>query len=477
MITVTRSNIKIEANPEKVIPIYLKFRKKDRIRRIVSDVLSLDEQAVEKALKQVLEEFENRHIGFNKILLRNYNTVKKYIATQTSLSPSRKLLLGSYFTSEYSVESAALFNPSIVMHPDQNGLKEGEVRFILSLRATGEGHISSMKFISGIFSEAGEITLEPIPSKLARGYKTNNGKYPKDFVIKRAEYYNDFNTSVFEYLPEHFSINKAKKIKINIAESIQNNYPATKKALCDIFDTNYDISFDKGTALGSRVIFPVSEEELGGMEDVRFVEFSDQDKTSFIGTYTAFDGRKIVPKIIETEDFISFSIRSLYGNAALDKGMALFPEKINGKYAMISRQGGENISIMYADDIYFWDTYKTIQKPEREWELTQLGNCGSPIKTPAGWLLLTHGVGPLRKYVISASLLDLGNPEVVLATLEQPLIYADTDERNGYVPNVVYTCGALHHYDNLIIPYAMSDSAVSFARVNIVSLIDELLKK
>jgi predicted GH43/DUF377 family glycosyl hydrolase len=422
MITVTRINNKIEANPDKVIPIYLKFRKKDRIRRIVSDALSMDEKAVEKTLKQVLEEFENRHIGFEKILLRNYNIIKKYIVSQTSLSPSRKLLLGSYFTNEYSVESAALFNPSILMHPDQNGLQKGEVRFILSLRATGEGHISSIEFTSGIISEAGEITLDPTPSKLASAY-------------------------------------------------------ITKKALRNIFDINYDISFDKGTELGSRVIFPASGEESGGMEDVRFVEFSDQDKTTYIGTYTAFEGKKIRSKIIETGDFISFNIRSLYGKAALDKGMALFPEKINGKYAMISRQGGENISIMYSDDLYFWDTYKTIQKPEREWELTQLGNCGSPVKTPSGWLLLTHGVGPLRKYVLSAYLLDLGNPEVVLATLDKPLMYADTDERNGYVPNVVYTCGVMQHYDNLIIPYAMSDSALSFARVNIFSLIDELLKK
>jgi len=469
MIRVKRSNIKIEANPKKVIPRYLYFRKKDRIRRIVSDVLSMDEKMVKEALKQVLEEFENRHIGFKEMLMRNFNTIKKYTASQTTLSPSRKLLLGSYFTNEYSVESAALFNPSIVKHPDQSGLSQGEVRFIISLRATGEGHISSIEFTSGIISESGEITMDLPPTKLASAYKAKNAKHAKDFVVKRAAYYEDFDTSVFESLPEQFSIKKAKKF--------QNNHPATNKALRNILDTNYDISFDRGTTLGNRVIFPASKEESGGMEDVRFVKFTDQDRTRYIGTYTAYDGKKIRPKIIETEDFISFNIRSLYGMAALDKGMALFPEKINDRYTMISRQGSENISIMYADDLYFWDTYKTIQKPERDWELIQLGNCGSPLKTPAGWLLLTHAVGPLRKYVISASLLDLSNPEIVLATLDKPLIYADTDERNGYVPNVVYTCGIMLHYDHLIIPYAMSDSAVGFARVNIDSLIDELLKK
>ncbi|MCK5134933.1 MAG: glycoside hydrolase family 130 protein [Bacteroidales bacterium] len=419
MITVTRINIKIEAKPEKVIAKYLNVNREDRVRRIVSDVLSLEEKAVEETLNQVFEEFENRHIGFRKILLENYNFVEAYITSPTTLSESRKLLLGSYFTNEYSVESAALFNPSIVMHPDQNGLEEAEVRFILSLRATGEGHISSIEFRSGIISKAGEITLDPVPSKLT----------------------------------------------------------CAKNTLHDILDSNYELSFDKETALGSRVIFPVSEAESGGMEDVRLVEFSDQDKTTYIGTYTAFNGEEIRSSIIETKDFISFNIRALYGKAAVDKGMALFPEKINGQYTMISRQGGENISIMYSDDLYFWDTYKTIQKPERDWEITQLGNCGSPVKTPSGWLLLTHGVGPMRKYVISASLLDLRNPEVVLATLDQPLIYPNTDEREGYVPNVVYTCGAMLHFDNLIIPYAMSDSAVSFARVDINKLIDELLNK
>ena len=419
MINVTRTSIKIEANPERVLAKYLRINGEERVRRIVSDVLSLDEKAVEKTLNHVLEEFVSRHSGFKKILLENYNNIESYITSPAALSLSRKLLLGSYFTHEYSVESAALFNPSIVIHPDQAGLNKGEVRFVLSLRATGEGHISSIEFTSGIISEKGEIGLDPRPSELAGANLT----------------WRDTN------------------------------------------DANYDISFDTETALGSRVVFPLSEAESGGLEDVRFVEFSDLDKSTYLGTYTAFDGKEIKPKIIETRDFISFQIRSLYGKAALDKGMALFPEKINGKYAMISRQGGENISIMYSDDLYCWDSYKTIQKPEREWELTQLGNCGSPVKTGSGWLLLTHAVGPMRKYVISASLLDLHNPDVVLATLDKPLIYPDTSEREGYVPNVVYTCGVMQHVDNLIIPYAMSDSAVSFASVDINRLIEELLKK
>lgn len=477
MITVTRTNIRIAPKPERVIPLYLKIKDKTRIERIVSDVLSLDEKTVEETCNRVLSEFENRHIGFRQILLKNYDCIKAYVPSHSEPSLSGKLLLGLYFTKEYSVEYTALFNPSIVIHPDQNGLKNGEVRFILSLRATGEGHISSIEFRTGIISRAGEITIDPSPSKLAGPNKNENSKYSKDFVKKRAGFYNDFNASVFDYLPEQFSIQEALQKIDGVTANNQYNLGSTKKALREIFDTNYNISFDAGIAISSRVIFPASKAEKTGLEDLRFVKISDHDKTRYLGTFTAYNGKKIRSKIIETEDFISFRIRSLYGKAVLDKGMAFFPEKINGKYALISRQGGESISIMFSEDLYCWDTYKIIQKPEREWELLQLGNCGSPVKTPYGWLLLTHAVGPLRKYVISATLLDLNNPETVLATLDKPLIIPETDEREGYVPNVVYSCGIILHFDHLIIPYAMSDSITSFARVNIHSLLDELLKK
>ncbi|MDX2431924.1 MAG: glycoside hydrolase family 130 protein [Bacteroides sp.] len=416
MIMVIKTGIRIKADPKKVIAKYLYIKDEDRIRRIISDVLLRDESAVENAVQGLMEEFENRHIGFKEFLLDNYNRVESHIPSPEALSFSQRLLLGSYFTHEYSVESAALFNPSIVVHPDQKGVKEDEVRFILSLRATGEEHISSIVFMSGIISQMGKISLDPRPSKLA-----------------------------------------CPQISFGTKD--------------------YSISFDGETALGSRVIFPVSAAESGGMEDVRFVEFSDGGNIKYVGTYTAYDGKKIRPVIIETEDFISFRIHTLVGHAATGKGMALFPEKIEGQYAMIGRQGGENISIMYSTDLYCWDTYKIIQRPERDWELTQLGNCGSPLKTPSGWLLLTHAVGPMRKYVISASLLDLHKPEKVLATLDQPLIYAEENEREGYVPNVVYTCGIMQHFNNLIIPYAMSDSSVSFARVDISTLINILLKK
>ena len=477
MISLTRTNIKIEAKPERVVPLYFKISSENRIKRIVSQVLALDEKIVESSLNKILLEFDSRHIAFKQVLINNYNIIKEYIPSNIILSNSRKQLLGAYFTKEYSVESAALFNPSIVKHPSQDSLDKGEVRFILSLRATGEGHISSVEFRTGVISKTGEIAIDTPSSKLAIANKTKDQEYSRDFIIKRADFYDGFNTLVFDYLPERFNKQEALQIISDVASNNLENIDNTKDALCEIFDTNYDIFFDEDIAMSSKVIFPISGTEEMGIEDVRFVEFTDQQKTTYMGTYTAYDGKTIRSQIIETEDFTFFRIRSLYGTAIHDKGMALFPEKINGKFAMISRQGGENISIMYSEDIYFWNNSRLIQQPEKVWELTQMGNSGSPLKTPYGWLLLTHAVGPLRKYVLSATLLDLVNPEIVLSTLEKPLLSPNSDEREGYVPNVVYTCGAMLHAGNLIIPYAMSDSSSSFASVNMDSLMNELLKK
>lgn len=476
MININRLNIKIKAQAERVIPLFFSSNDKNRINHIISKVYELNDKNVEEILNQIFDEFENRHYKFRENILANYNKIEKYVHSPEKLSDSRKLLLGAYFTKEYSVEAAALFNPSIVAHPDQSGLDEGELRFVMSLRATGEGHISSIEFRTGTISQNGDISIDTLHPKLSGANKTNDQKYSRDFIIKAAKFYTKVSPFVLEKLPHQFSKKEALNLISNLSNDTEINIATTCEALEEIFDTNYDIFFDKETPLNSRVIFPSSSAESMGMEDVRFVKFTDKNETKYIGTYTAYNGKNIQPQIIETNDFISFKIRSLQGNAVFDKGMALFPEKINGKYAMIGRQGGECISIMYSDDLYSWDTYKTIQKPEREWELIQLGNCGSPVKTSAGWLVLTHAVGPLRKYVISAILLDLKNPEIVLASLNEPLISPNTNEREGYVPNVVYTCGYLQHAGNLVIPYAMSDSASSLATVSTDDLLNELLK-
>lgn len=473
---INRTNIRIESNQERVIPLFLELNEKERIDHIVSKVFSLDDSTVDRLLTEVLNEFEGRHSKFKQVILKHFQNIENNIAQEQNLSLSKKLLIGTYFTKEYSVESAALFNPSIIEHPDQSGLKQGEIRFIMSLRATGEGHISSIEFSTGIISEKGEISIDKQASHLVCSNKVDNLKYPKYFVKQRAKFYKNFNYSLFDNLPEYFSKFETLQLVENLRNGHAVQFQATKEALNEILDINYNLTFEEGTAINSKVIFPSSEAESKGMEDVRFVKFTEESKSRYIGTYTAYNGRDIRVQIIETKDFNSFKIRSLYGNAAFGKGMALFPEKVNGKYVMIGRQGGKCITIMYSNDIYHWDSYKIIQKPEREWEITQLGNSGSPIKTPKGWLLLTHAVGPLRKYVISATLLDLHNPEIVLASLDKPLISPNSNERSGYVPNVVYTCGFLQHADNLIIPYAMSDSITGFATINLDILINELLK-
>jgi len=476
MVDVKRTDIKIIASPERVLPLYLDLRKKERIKEITSKVASLDDDMVEKTLTQVLEEFESRHIDFKDIIFNHYLKIAEKVASPKTLSLSRKHLIGAYFTKEYSIEAAALFNPSIVIHPEQNGSINGSLRFIMSLRATGEGHISSIVFRTGILSKDGEVLLDKTSDKMVAAKKTDDVIYQKEFINKRAISNKKINQEVFNYLPDEFSEREAYQILADIKRKNLFSLNGTKKAMEAIFDTNYELSFNKDIDLNSKVIFPSSKAESMGMEDVRFVKFSENNKNTYIGTYSAYNGKNTRVQIIKTDDFNTFTISSLHGNATQDKGMALFPEKINGKYAMISRQGGKWISIMYSDDLYFWDDFKVIQKPERHWEMTQMGNSGSPIKTPQGWLLLTHAVGPMRKYVLSATLLDLNNPEIVLASLDEPLLSPNTSEREGYVPNVVYTCGLIQHGENLIIPYAMSDSATSFITVELQALMSDLLK-
>ncbi len=473
MINVERTNINIISKSERVIPLFIELDTEERIKNLADKIATLDENIANSTLNKVLKEFENRHVKLKEVLLQHYKNIEPLVPSPENQSLQKKLLLGTYLTKEYSVESAALFNPSIVAHPNQNNLKKGELRFVLSLRATGEGHISSIEFRTGIISKEGNITLDPMSSDVMCFGKVENTNFQKKFLIKRIEFYENIDKSIIDLFPENFSRQEALQIISNI-DSNKTDNKETETALFDIFDTNYDISFEENIEINNRVIFPKSKAENMGMEDVRFVKFSDGDKPKYIGTYTAYNGNNIRPQIIETEDFNHFKINSLYGNAAFNKGMALFPEKVNGKYVMIGRQDGENISIMFSDNLYFWDNYKVIQKPQYDWDFLQLGNCGSPIKTSMGWLLITHAVGPLRKYVMSASLLDLTNPEKVLSTLDKPFFIPNEHERVGYVPNVVYTCGFLQHYGKLIIPYALSDISSSFAITSIEEILDEL---
>ncbi len=428
-------------------------------------VLGMDETAAKMQLNGVFAEFEHRHFDLHSAFFENYERLAHYAAV-SDISSTKKMLIGAYFTHEYSFQAAALFNPSIVLHPDQEGLAPGQLRFILTLRATGEGHISSIAFLTGILGENGGVILEPSSQKLTTGKRLTDVQFDKHFLLDRLHLDEEYKALFAGLLPESFTEKQVLELVTD--------QPSLRDQVLKIFDENYDLRFPTTSSIDSRVLFPASGAESNGMEDARFVLFENGGVKTYLGTYTAYNGKTICPQLIETEDFKLFKIRPFHGAAASDKGMALFPRKINGKYAMIGRQGGRSLSIMYSNDLYCWNEYQPLQHPQRDWELLQMGNCGSPIETPQGWLLLTHAVGPMRKYVLSLTLLDLHHPDLVIASLEQPLLSPNEEEREGYVPNVLYTCGMMLHGGQLVIPYAMSDNAISFATVGVEDVLKEL---
>ncbi len=475
---VTKNPIKLHASAKGVITHFLLLPGKDRISHVIKRLTILSEDEVEANLEKVMKEFAIRHRDISETFLDHFNRINNLLKDDLLLfSENKKLLLGAYFTKEYSIQAAALFNPSIVPHPDQSGLQQGEQRFVMSLRATGEGHISSVVFQTGIVNRLNDIILDASSGYFTSLKKNAEATYEKSFIIKRTSFFPDFKVQLLNILPDTFTATEAIHI-INeheiaadpmLVESIQ--------LFKNILDTNYELESSPYLPINEKVIFPNAKAESMGMEDVRFVKFEGGEHSCYYGTYTAYNGHHVKTQLIETKDFDVFKIRTLYGDAISDKGMALFPKKINGKYVMISRQGGEKINIMFSDDLYMWNEFQTLMEPLYTWELVQLGNCGSPIKTDKGWLLLTHGVGTMRTYVISAILLDLDDPAVIIGRLTKPILEADEEEREGYVPNVVYTCGLLLHDDVLIIPYAVSDSATGFVTIELCEILNELISK
>jgi predicted GH43/DUF377 family glycosyl hydrolase len=473
---VTKSSIRLYASAEAVINQYLRLPGADRIENIIKRVGNLNEDEVHACMDEVHNDFSARHRNLEGVLMDNCLRVSKEFKGDISwFSNARKLLLGSFFTKEYAIQTAALFNPSIVPHPDQSNLGPGEQRFIMSLRATGEGHISSVIFKTGIIDDTERISLDAESGYFTSLKKNREKTYSIDFIKERVLLFPNFNTEILNCLSGSFTAREALTATRN-AYANDNTQAISMKILEEIFDTNYELQSSASLPMMEKVIFPNAKAESMGMEDVRLVRFTDDDgETFYYGTYTAYDGHHIRTQLIETKDFDVFNIRTLYGNAVSDKGMALLPEKINGKYVMISRQGGEKMNIMFSDNLYRWDSYQMLMEPKYPWELVQLGNCGSPFKTEKGWVLLTHGVGPMRTYVISAILLDLQDPSKIIGRLDQPIIKADETEREGYVPNVVYTCGYLPHGSLLLIPYAVSDSATGFVTLDLNELLNEMI--
>jgi predicted GH43/DUF377 family glycosyl hydrolase len=391
---------------------------KTRANHIVERVLALDSEAAASQLDDVLENFLGRHRNLLETFEARADEMEGALAAHGTFSKIQRQLIGAYFLNEYSFEASALFNPSIVPHPDQSGMAKGALRFVLSLRAVGEGHVSSLTFRAGTIGADGSLSVDPtarLASSPRIGYRIS-GPVGDDVEV--------------------------------------------------IFNPDEDIS--------ERIIFPVTESQSHGIEDARFVEFSDGGRKTYYATYTAYSGTAIRSELIETSGFMSFRMTPLQGAAARNKGMALFPRKIDGKYAMIARQDNENLYLIYSSDLYRWDGGAAILKPQFPWEFVQIGNCGSPIELDEGWLLLTHGVGPVRKYSIGAALLDKNDPSKVLARSREPLLRPEPSEREGYVPNVVYTCGAMRHNDQIILPYAVSDTFSNFATIKISSLMQAM---
>jgi predicted GH43/DUF377 family glycosyl hydrolase len=469
---ITKNSIRLHASPKGIITHFLYLPGSERIPNIVKRVEELKEDAVETCMEKVTKDFAGRHRNIETTFRNHFTRIEgEYGSSLAHFSPQKKLLLGAFFTKEYSIQAAALFNPSIVPHPDQQGLGAGEKRFVMSLRATGEGHISSIVFETGIVDNKGNISLDKASGYFTCLEKKSDSNYRKDFISACAEATPFFEKGILDMLPGSFSAAEAN----HILKSIEARGTATINSIAiieKILDSNYDLEISSHLPINEKVIFPTAEAERMGMEDVRMVRFEDDQQTCYYGTYTAYNGKEIKTQLIETPDFNSFKIRTLYGAAVSDKGMALFPEKVNGKYVMISRQGGEKMHIMFSGDLYKWESFEILMEPRYTWDLVQMGNCGSPIKTNKGWLLLTHAVGVMRTYAISAILLDLHDPSRIIGRLDRPLIEADHDERDGYVPNVVYTCGFMQHGNLIIIPYAISDSATVFATMKL----NEILK-
>lgn len=456
----------------------------ERIIKIIGRILTLSEEEVKKELTQLMSEFEERHQRLRNFFLNRFEQMKKHLLTDQVLSDERKLLIGAYFTQEYSLESAALFNPSMVWHPDQSDLPEGSQRFILSLRATGEGHISSITFRLGVIDKENKITITTPTRFVTTSENITNPVFDKVLFEKKLielDLLNGFAKTILNSLEDNFTITDLEdsiKILVRPFRNKLNENDLTAKGILSLALSNYQIQYSPDQRLSERIIFPHSPSEINGIEDARFVEFIDDDgQRTYYATYTAYDGKVVFPQLLETKDFLHFKISTLNGPEVKNKGMALFPRKINGRYAMISRQDNENIFLMFSDHLHFWYTKQLILKPTYPWEFVQLGNCGSPIETEVGWLVLSHGVGAMREYSIGAFLLDKDDPSIVIGRLEEPLLTPNENEREGYVPNVVYSCGGAIHGDELIIPYAMSDHASSIAKVNVTELLNKLMNR
>jgi predicted GH43/DUF377 family glycosyl hydrolase len=450
-----------------------------RAADVIARLLALDEDEVERSVQDLIVRFGHRHRGFADTLLGHADRVAHRLRRNVTLSPARRLLLGATFTQEYSVEAAALCNPSIVLHPDQAAVADGAARFVMSARGIGEGHRSSIGFWTGQVEADGSVRFDdrgPFPVVGSFG----PAELDRDVVHAQLRDLDDDGESaafVLELLGDRFSAEELERALDALHREIATRLTAdeTIARFRKVAEATYSASFAPGTAISERVLSPSVAVEAHGMEDARFVRFVDDDgRVVYYATYTAFDGRQVHQQILETTDFATFAVSPIEGAAAATKGLALFPRRIDGRYVALSRWDRESNSVSTSDNVRLWTDAVVCQLPARAWEVLQLGNCGSPIETDAGWLVLTHGVGAMRTYSIGALLLDIDDPTKVLGSLSEPLLTPSADEQDGYVPNVVYTCGAFTHADTLVMPYGIADGAIGIATVPLGALLDRL---
>ncbi len=482
-LTVNRKSVRVYPDPRRVIARFY-FYGEERAIFIINNVMAMEDEKVNSLVSPILQDFSKRHRNISVKLLKSFEKVRHFVQvagyTPDSLSDFRKYLIGAYFTHEYSIESAAFFNPSIVPDPDQTNLEHGQLRVIISFRAVGEGHISSVVFRRGIINQQNDITILPAGDYVDEAEKIHEAVYPKKLFLRKgaeAGINADFLAKADDVLQDRFNYQNLKEMVAGHQQKTDdNNLVNEYRMILSLLDSYRRINFSLDTDISDRVIFPISEFEKNGIEDARFVCFTKENGVKvYYATYTAYDGMHIMPKLLQTTDFYEFKTSPLNGVGAKNKNLALFPRKINGKFAMLSRIDGWNNYLMYSDNINVWDSPKKIQSPKYPWELVQIGNCGSPLETDKGWLVITHGVGPMRRYCIGACLLDLNDPETEVGRLKEPLIIPNTDEREGYVPNVVYSCGSIIHNGELIIAYGLSDHSSGFATVNLDQLLTKLI--
>jgi predicted GH43/DUF377 family glycosyl hydrolase len=450
-----------------------------RAGAVLRRILALSEEDVQASLDDVVTRFDGRHRDLIGTFRRHAEILADRLDPVRHLSDARKVLLGAAFTSEYAIEGAALCNPSMVAHPDQAGTPDGSLRFVMSVRGIGEGHQSSMGFRTGTVDAGGNVSIDeavPFATTAAATQALLDGAVFRNELARLGDA-REAADYVLDALGDRFTRADLDEQLDTLLTNMRTRgrARATIAEIRSIADRSYSVEFADDTTLSERVLRPAMGAEAAGMEDARLVRFVEDDgSVTYYATYTAYSGSHISQQLLETRDFRSFTSKPIVGRAAANKGLGLFPRRIDGRFAAMSRSDRETNTLAYSDHLLVWANSSPCQQPLNAWEVLQLGNCGPPIETDAGWLVLTHGVGPMRTYRIGAILLDLDDPAKIIGRLRHPLLSPAADEQDGYVPNVVYSCGALVHSETLVIPYGMADSAIGVATVSMPDLLGAL---